>query len=359
MPLETDKKQCLNKLYKPDKSKKGNVDEEIIKLIDLINSMPNYYTTSSCAGRVMLLTFGKLGKKHQSKWLYCSHKKAKYTEIKDSLKIIPKEKVWFTQEPLIVHVCCKSIEDAKQLLKITTNAGFKYSGITTISKKIILEIKGVDKMNTPISNNSKLIVDDNFLKFLTKEGNEKMKTNKKRIDKFTKKLKRIIKKSKEEMIDVIDKDENVIEILPRKIVQKKNLLRKACGAAILNSKKQILVHKRSAIKDKFPNYWDCLVGGWVSSGETPLQTIIREVGEEVGAKNIKPKLIAKYPFKFKDITNEIQYIYKINYNGIIKLQKEEVSEYKWVSIDELEQLMKKKKFMPSCLYFYKHHAQKC
>ena len=47
MAFETDKKTALTKI---DKSKKGQIDEQIKPLCDLINSSVDYYTTSSCSG---------------------------------------------------------------------------------------------------------------------------------------------------------------------------------------------------------------------------------------------------------------------------------------------------------------------
>ncbi|KEP67670.1 UNVERIFIED_CONTAM: hypothetical protein HHA_227400 [Hammondia hammondi] len=38
-----------------DKSKKGSVDEEIRPLLDAINKLKNFYTSSSCAGRILLV----------------------------------------------------------------------------------------------------------------------------------------------------------------------------------------------------------------------------------------------------------------------------------------------------------------
>lgn len=46
------KKQCLNKL---DQSKKGIVDEDIEHVVSLINSREEFFTTSSCSGRVILI----------------------------------------------------------------------------------------------------------------------------------------------------------------------------------------------------------------------------------------------------------------------------------------------------------------
>ena len=46
------KKLCLNKI---DFSKKGSVDEDISHVVALLNSSKNYFTTSSCSGRIILV----------------------------------------------------------------------------------------------------------------------------------------------------------------------------------------------------------------------------------------------------------------------------------------------------------------
>lgn len=46
------KKQCLKKL---DQSKKGSVDQDIEHIVSLINSRAEFFTTSSCSGRVILI----------------------------------------------------------------------------------------------------------------------------------------------------------------------------------------------------------------------------------------------------------------------------------------------------------------
>lgn len=46
------KKQSLNKL---DHSKKGTVDEDIQHVVSLLNSREEYFTTSSCSGRIVLI----------------------------------------------------------------------------------------------------------------------------------------------------------------------------------------------------------------------------------------------------------------------------------------------------------------
>ena len=47
MNFDNEKKQCLEKI---DNSKKQSIDSGIKKIVDLLNSKENYYTTSSCSG---------------------------------------------------------------------------------------------------------------------------------------------------------------------------------------------------------------------------------------------------------------------------------------------------------------------
>ena len=55
MVFEQQKKTVLSKL---DKSKKGSIDKGILKLVNTINKNSNYYTTSTCSGRIILLELG-------------------------------------------------------------------------------------------------------------------------------------------------------------------------------------------------------------------------------------------------------------------------------------------------------------
>lgn len=50
--FDIEKKRVLNE--KLDISRKGSIDEPIVDLIEYINCESNYYTTSSCSGRIVI-----------------------------------------------------------------------------------------------------------------------------------------------------------------------------------------------------------------------------------------------------------------------------------------------------------------
>ncbi len=80
MPASFDvrKAKILSELGTPDEqyedlSPKGSVDSGIRDLILEINSLPQYVTTSSCAGRVSAYLEGTKGAKGGGQWLFTSH----------------------------------------------------------------------------------------------------------------------------------------------------------------------------------------------------------------------------------------------------------------------------------------------
>ena len=132
---------------KKDHSKKGCIDKEIKPLLNLINSKDNYYTTSSCAGRIVLLSEPKSGKKKDFEWLYVSHSKAIYKDISKILQEIPEETIWLNMEPFIFHVCARSLDDANKFLEILRLVGLKHSGIlsttNTICSSVVVVYAGI------------------------------------------------------------------------------------------------------------------------------------------------------------------------------------------------------------------------
>ncbi|MCS7134310.1 MAG: tRNA wybutosine-synthesizing 3 family protein [Candidatus Pacearchaeota archaeon] len=175
-------KQKQNILQKRDKSTKKSIDERIKKLCNKINSNPNYYTTSSCAGRIILLK--NSDKKARNLILFSSHDKINFSRLKKQLKEIKKQDVNFKQEPCILHVGCRSIADANDLVEKARFAGWKKSGIITAKKRIVCELLSTENMEFPIIRKGKLLVDDYFLKIIVKEANKKLERTWKKIKKL-------------------------------------------------------------------------------------------------------------------------------------------------------------------------------
>lgn len=182
------KKQYLDALYKPDKSKKGYVDEKISSLLDKINSLNEYITTSSCSGRILLISKPDSNKKTSAEWIYVSHNQVSAQEIYSSLEESVKKTnnaIWFKVESPILHIMCKDIIAAEKIVTLARNSGFKYSGIFVIKEeRVMVHIFGTNTIETICAKNNELVVDETYIETLVDEANNKMKKNHNTLSKF-------------------------------------------------------------------------------------------------------------------------------------------------------------------------------
>jgi tRNA wybutosine-synthesizing protein 3 len=153
-------------LSKEDKSNIGGWDKHIWELCNKINSLDNYYTTSSCSGRIMIIV--DQDKKSPNLFEFVSH-----NQIKE-LKIPREGDHKFKQEPPILHIACKDTNSAKIILNKIRDAGWKRAGIISLGKNIIIEVLGTDKIEFPLVKNGKLLVDEDFLELVIEKSNKNL-----------------------------------------------------------------------------------------------------------------------------------------------------------------------------------------
>ncbi len=160
-------------LSKQDKSHKQSWDEKIAKLCDRINSSENYYTTSSCSGRVILMA--DQDKKDKDLFVFVSHNKIFLEQLKENLDLALKKnkKIKFKLEPCILHVACKTLEDAEELYNKAKLAGWKKSGIVGVKNGFTVELNSTERLEFPIIDGKRILADDNFLKIIVDESNKK------------------------------------------------------------------------------------------------------------------------------------------------------------------------------------------
>lgn len=142
-----------------------------------------------------------------------------------------------------------------------------------------------------------------------------------------------------EKIEYISKEE-----LEEEILKNKQLHKEIC-VFILNDQKEVLIQKRSPNKKAYPNRW-ALLTGHVELNETFENAAIREINEEVGLKINKENLnlFSKRTFTNDNIHYEITYFYYIKSNlkeSDFIIQKEELSQVKWINIDVVIDMIEK------------------
>ena len=112
---------------------------------------------------------------------------------------------------------------------------------------------------------------------------------------------------------------------------------------IQNNKGEFLIQKTS--KEKGGEYSS--TGGHVDSGETPLQSIEREIKEELGL-NIDKNEIVELGYMLFDMPIRFLYYVKKDINlSDIKPQEEEVESVKFMSCEEINNLINSKVMLKS------------
>lgn len=183
------KESILNKL---DKSSIGEWDKKIIPICKKINLSENYYTSSSCSGRIIIMIDQE--KKGEGLFLFTTHDTVKFEELKKEIEKILKTKtkknIKFKTEAPIIHVVCLTLEDAEKLYTFAKLAGFKKSGIISFGRKVVLEINSGEKIEFPLIQKGKLLVDYDFLKIALKESNQKLKKGWEKLEKLSNSIKK-------------------------------------------------------------------------------------------------------------------------------------------------------------------------
>ena len=134
-----------------------------------------------------------------------------------------------------------------------------------------------------------------------------------------------------------------------------NDINRDTGLWVFDENGNILLSKRSSNKKIYPNCWSAAVAGTVEEGETYESNVIKEAEEELGLLNIKPKFVCKY-FKQKEI-KRMNGMFKIliKHDYDFKVEPMEISEIRWFSRGELEELFltTREMFTPNFPDYYK------
>lgn len=182
--FDRSKKSVLEKLSFTDKSRKGGVDVDALPIVVALNKLDNFYTTSSCSGRISLFRESSSKKKFDSGWVFSKHGEVSLDELLPFLESPSLDVVWFRQEAPIFHVACRSLGDAVALLGVCRDLGLKHSGIIGVSRRVMVEIVFNDKFDCPISCNGSILVSRAHLSFLVSVANSKLRANNVLLRKF-------------------------------------------------------------------------------------------------------------------------------------------------------------------------------
>jgi len=191
MNLEKDfldgKKIALDKLSKAKNENKA--DEKILPILDLINKSDDYYTSSSCAGRIVLLEIPGIGDKKNAKFLGKWHRTIKPEEILSSMKNAKTGQLWLLAQSPILHLTAKNNVAADKMVKTAVTSGFKNSALKSIVGKIVVEVCSTERLDSPVGKDGVLFCDDEYLQLLVDIANDVINKSTKKLCRFKDEMK--------------------------------------------------------------------------------------------------------------------------------------------------------------------------
>jgi len=148
----------------------------------------------------------------------------------------------------------------------------------------------------------------------------------------------------DELVDIIDEAGNTVGVVTRREMRERKLPHRCTYVLVFNSRGDLFIHQRTAIKDVFPSYWDTCVGGVLSAGESFAVGVKREIREELGIDAEAEEL---FDFHYQgDATFAHGMAYRLQHDGPFELQVEEIVRGEFVAVGDVLERTKHEAFCP-------------
>jgi 8-oxo-dGTP diphosphatase len=124
------------------------------------------------------------------------------------------------------------------------------------------------------------------------------------------------------------------------------------GAVILNAQGRAFVQKRSHERRLFPECWD-IVGGHVEPGETLYEGLQREIAEETGWHLLRVvAILGQFDWSAEQKAKcELDVLVEVERDlDAPQLEWSKHSEFRWISVDEIEMLKENRTLDDKLLY---------
>jgi len=167
----------------------------------------------------------------------------------------------------------------------------------------------------------------------------------------------------EEYVVLVNPADEVLGLMEKQQAHINGLLHRAFSVFLFNDKGEMLLQKRASEKYHSPNQWTNAVCSHPRDGETYLQGAKRRLKEELG---IEVELSEKFDFIYKaDVggglwEHELDHVFTGYYNSDFNLNKSEVEEVRYISMENLDKEMSESpekftEWFKIILEEYKHH----
>lgn len=148
----------------------------------------------------------------------------------------------------------------------------------------------------------------------------------------------------EEFVILVNENDEPIGLMPKQEAHVKALLHRAFSVFILNDKNEIMLQQRAAHKYHSPLLWANTCCSHQREGESNIEAGNRRMQEEMGFSVPLKELfsfIYKAPFSNGLTEHEFDHVMVGYSNQDPVINPDEVADWKWMSIEDVQQDMKK------------------
>jgi isopentenyldiphosphate isomerase len=149
----------------------------------------------------------------------------------------------------------------------------------------------------------------------------------------------------DESVDVLDETGAVVAVVSRRRMRAENLRHRGVYLLVWSTDGRLLLHRRSSLKDVWPDRWDLAAGGVVAAGESWDDAARRELAEELGVTDVEPELLGAGRFDDEDCRVDAR-IYRVVTDGPFRFADGEVVEVRVVDRSELAERLRRDRFVP-------------
>ncbi len=139
----------------------------------------------------------------------------------------------------------------------------------------------------------------------------------------------------DEIFDVVNEADEVIGQATRKEVHEQDLLHRAVHIFAINRRGELLLQRRSLLKDKHPGVWDSSAAGHLDAGEDYLSAAVREMEEEMGITEVEPREVGKIA-PCEETGWEHVVLYQVRWEGRPVFPCAEVDAVLWLPAEEID-----------------------
>ena len=143
----------------------------------------------------------------------------------------------------------------------------------------------------------------------------------------------------EEQVILVNENDEQIGLMPKLEAHEKALLHRAFSVFVFNDKNELMLQQRAAHKYHSPKLWTNTCCSHQREGETNIQAGIRRLKEEMGFVTPLEESISfiyKAPFDNGLTEHEYDHILIGKYNNDPNINPDEVSNWKWMSLDNIK-----------------------